>query len=445
MRLSTSLRSLRSVVASATPARGFSSLAPTAAGGFPGPTAGLSPGTQQYMDRLGPEESVPIRWPRPEAYAGGVAALRGRVPVAPANPAADQLQGRLCYAVRKPAVAAESDGDHRLVFIHCTGFHKESMIPLARHLAAQDPRQTIGQPDFRHLGQALSTPGVFLMPELPGPEPALAEHPAADVSPWRHMLVDLRNHGSSAVLNRALLEAPVADLPTAWPSRGPNRLIPEPSRVADFVDSWAVHALDVIDLLEADRRQNPGAGKTVLVGHSFGGFVSMVIDYLRPDLVDGLVCIEPILVPDLAAPRLGLDDAQVAKLAPTSQALVNGDLGRIVRGLSYGGLEEVAIRRRTDFESPDATMEYFQGKALFREFDADTTRLFATHGTCPIAEGPTSSAISGPDAGMGVTLKCGKTSESSTYHGVHSGIELFPHVKGLTRPMMMLFSTGSNI
>ena len=103
--------------------------------------------------------------------------------------------------------------------------------------------------------------------------------------------------------------------------------------------SWNVYRDDVIEFLE-----KTAAGPVVLGGHSMGGCVAMLVAGKRPDLVKGLVLVDPVVL----SKRFYL-------MAHVLPFLKGGNaMGRQAR------------KRRSSFTSPKAAMDAYRGKGAFR-------------------------------------------------------------------------------
>ena len=109
--------------------------------------------------------------------------------------------------------------------------------------------------------------------------------------------------------------------------------------------SWSVHVRDVISWLEKYAPQG-----VVLGGHSMGGCVAAMIAGKRPDLVRGLVLVDPVILPP-AYYRL-------RHLAPFVLALSN----------SGNGMARAAKRRRSTFPSQFEARERYKRKPVFKSW-----------------------------------------------------------------------------
>lgn len=106
---------------------------------------------------------------------------------------------------------------------------------------------------------------------------------------------------------------------------------------------WNIYRDDLIRILE-----RLGKGPAILAGHSMGGTVSLMVAATRPELVRGLVLVEPVMVPRMA---------QFAM--------------RFVRS-AEPNLADRAEQRRSTFASFDAALAAYTGRGAFRSWQTDT-------------------------------------------------------------------------
>ncbi len=106
----------------------------------------------------------------------------------------------------------------------------------------------------------------------------------------------------------------------------------------------------------------------VLAGHSMGATVSMELAAARPDLVRGLVMIDPVFVP----PKLIVLSTLVRFL---------GQSHRIVK------IAQLAAKRRMEFPSKEAAVENFVGKGPFRTWPREWIVAYVDGGTVPTEAG----------------------------------------------------------
>ncbi|MEX2250287.1 MAG: alpha/beta hydrolase [Parvibaculum sp.] len=138
----------------------------------------------------------------------------------------------------------------------------------------------------------------------------------------------------------------------AWDARGhgSTTLPADPARHRN----WYVYRDDLIAMAE-DFRAATGQ-KIILMGHSMGGAASVMAASERPDLVRGLVLIDPVMTPPLFRYMMKLWRLTGRKGGPMS-------------------LADGAERRRAVFESRETAVERYFGRGAFRtwprEFLAD--------------------------------------------------------------------------
>ena len=118
---------------------------------------------------------------------------------------------------------------------------------------------------------------------------------------------------------------------------GRSRLPANPRRMK----SWAKFRDDVIQLLE--KTAPDGA---VLGGHSMGGTVALLVAGKRPDLVKGLVLVDPVLM------RRSVYRAY-------NFPILN-------MFIQKHALAKQALRRRRDFGSPSEAAEALRGRGAFK-------------------------------------------------------------------------------
>jgi len=121
----------------------------------------------------------------------------------------------------------------------------------------------------------------------------------------------------------------------------------------------------------------------ILAGHSMGATVSMELAATRPDLVRGLILIDPVIVPPAQIPMLAL-------------ARTFGLADRIVP------IAQMAARRRMEFPSKAAAVENYVGKGPFRTWPRKWIESYVEGGTVDNADGT-------------VRLSCDRAWESKTF------------------------------
>lgn len=106
-----------------------------------------------------------------------------------------------------------------------------------------------------------------------------------------------------------------------------------------------------------------GLRDVVAIGHSFGGIATLLAALKQPDAFKALILLDPTIL----APQI---------LASIAQARAQGQADKMP-------LAQMALRRRSEFESAEAAFERFRGKSLFAQWPDETLRLYAEHGTVP--------------------------------------------------------------
>jgi pimeloyl-ACP methyl ester carboxylesterase len=118
---------------------------------------------------------------------------------------------------------------------------------------------------------------------------------------------------------------------------GRTKLPANPNRMK----SWNKFRDDVIQVLE---QTSPGGA--VLGGHSMGATVALLVAGKRPDLVRGLVLVEPVLLKSVQYRWLNIP-------------LINMTIPK-------HALSKSALRRRRDFASPADAAEQLRGRGAFK-------------------------------------------------------------------------------
>jgi len=120
--------------------------------------------------------------------------------------------------------------------------------------------------------------------------------------------------------------------------------------------SWNNFRDDLIRFLEA------GTGPSLLVGHSLGATTSLLLAEARPDLVSGVLALEPVIQPYLRAWGM-----------------------RVKRWLNMphpaNGLVESAQKRRAIFADREAVFTSYKGRGAFRTWPENVLRDYITGGT----------------------------------------------------------------
>lgn len=153
-----------------------------------------------------------------------------------------------------------------------------------------------------------------------------------------------------------------------------------------FAKGWTVFRDDLIRFLES-----LGGGPALLAGHSLGGAASLMAAAARPDLVHGLILIEPVFVPALMFWLYRL-------FAATG-------LGRP----KVVDFVERAAKRRDVFDSAMAAEKAYGGNGAFKNWPGEMVRDYVAGGTLPAEDGR-------------VRLACAPRVEAEGYAGTPGGI-----------------------
>ena len=111
------------------------------------------------------------------------------------------------------------------------------------------------------------------------------------------------------------------------------------------------------------------AGPAVLAGHSMGAITSLMVAAARPELVRGLVLVEPVLVP-----RFYRQIAQAMRL-----------LGREPPGNT--NLAALAAKRRAIFPSFEMALSAYRGRGAFKSWPDATLADYLQGGLLPTGNG----------------------------------------------------------
>ena len=140
--------------------------------------------------------------------------------------------------------------------------------------------------------------------------------------------------------------------------------------------SWSTFRRDLEALVET--LDQP----IVLAGHSMGATVSMELAAARPELVEGLVLVDPVIVPPKQIAR-----AMIARALGISHRIIP--------------VARLAAKRRMEFPSKEAAVENFVGKGPFRTWPREWIEAYVDGGTVATE--------------AGVRLSCEREWESQTF------------------------------
>jgi len=162
--------------------------------------------------------------------------------------------------------------------------------------------------------------------------------------------------------------------------------------------SWVRYRKDLEALVDTLSRP------TVLAGHSMGATVSLELAAARPDLVQGLVLIDPVIVPPRFVPMMAV-------------ARSFGLAGRLVP------ISQLAARRRMEFPSREAAVENYVGKGPFRTWPREWIEAYVEGGTVATDEGT-------------VRLSCDRVWESETF--ASATVNPYPAIKKVRCPITLI-------
>ncbi|MDO8290179.1 MAG: alpha/beta hydrolase [Parvibaculum sp.] len=144
----------------------------------------------------------------------------------------------------------------------------------------------------------------------------------------------------------------------AWDARGHglSRLPADPASHAN----WYIYRDDLIAFLEPLVAET--GGPVLLAGHSMGGATSLMVAAERPDLVRGLILVDPVMVPRFARYLMLLAKLMGKKGGP--MALADG-----------------ADRRRAVFADRTVMAKAYKGRGAFRTWPDDMIADYIEGGT----------------------------------------------------------------
>jgi len=124
-------------------------------------------------------------------------------------------------------------------------------------------------------------------------------------------------------------------------------------------DNWPHLVQQLADF--ARERVEFSGGPVFLVGHSLGGFLSLMCAARHPELARGVVLIDS---PILGGWRAGA--LELTKLTPLMKSITPGAISR---------------RRKNAWEHREAVLEHFRSKKAFANWDDRVLRDYVEHGT----------------------------------------------------------------
>lgn len=193
----------------------------------------------------------------------------------------------------------------------------------------------------------------------------------------------------------------------AWDARGHGmtKLPADPSRH----ESWHIYRDDLVRFLE-DYAAEAGA-PVLLAGHSMGATMSLLAAAARPDIVSGLVLIDPVLLPRYAYWVLRLYRLFGLKSGPAA-------------------LAENTARRRSVFADRPTTVSNYKGRGAFRTWPEEIIADYVEGGTRDLPDGQ-------------VELTCSPAWEAQNFRA-HIG-DIWAAIGELRVPLTLIYAGGSSI
>lgn len=166
----------------------------------------------------------------------------------------------------------------------------------------------------------------------------------------------------------------------AWDARGhgATTLEANPARQK----GWNIYADDLIAMLENFHAET--GQKVLLAGHSMGGTTSLLAAAKRPDLVRGLLLLDPVMIPLFASRMMTV-------------------LNNLPFNIKRSGMVEAAARRRSQFENREAVVAAYLGRGAFRTWPDKMVQDYVAGGTHEVA--------------TGVELSCAPAWEAANFAG----------------------------
>lgn len=210
-------------------------------------------------------------------------------------------------------------------------------------------------------------------------------------------------NGFNAMTYRHLL-APLAGRfhIRAWDARG-HGMTSLPADPANHSD-WYVFRDDLIRFVENFAAE--AGGPVLLGGHSMGGATSLMVAAERPDLVRGLILVDPVMVPRAARLMMRLYRLSGRKGGPLS-------------------LAEGAERRRATFADKATMAAAYKGRGAFRTWPQEMIADYVEGGTKPRPEG-------------GIELACAPAWEAANFRA--QGHDIWKALAKLKVPLTLIYA-----
>ncbi len=150
----------------------------------------------------------------------------------------------------------------------------------------------------------------------------------------------------------------------AWDARGHGQSTLEADPQAH--DSWHIYCDDLIKVLErlVERHKKP----IFLGGHSMGATISLMLAAQRPDLLAGLIFVDPVSFP---AYFLIMDKV----------------LLRLTGKSSKTAYVDAALKRRRVFDSAEEMFQRYHGRAVFKTWQDAFLTDYIKYASQPCAQG----------------------------------------------------------
>jgi pimeloyl-ACP methyl ester carboxylesterase len=143
-------------------------------------------------------------------------------------------------------------------------------------------------------------------------------------------------------------------------------------------NNWPYLVQQLIDFTQAE--VETAAQPVFLVGHSLGGFLSLMAAARAPQLVRGVLLVDSPILGGWRATTLGVIKST-----------------QLVGSFSPGA---VSRRRRNNWPNRDAALAYFQGKKAFSRWDPQVLRDYIAHGTHDEGQGAEKKRVLSFDRGV---------------------------------------------
>jgi pimeloyl-ACP methyl ester carboxylesterase len=128
-------------------------------------------------------------------------------------------------------------------------------------------------------------------------------------------------------------------------------------------NNWPLLIEELLTLL----RRKTKTEKALLVGHSLGGFLSLMAAYKMPERVRGVILLDSPVVAGWRSHAL-----RMSKVLDIDERFSPARFAKV---------------RRTQWASIDEAYKHFENKALFKRWDKEMLRDYVTHGTVPTDDG----------------------------------------------------------